>query len=50
MIRANQKGPIEGGERAGGLVDYNVETGAEMSRSPDVIEAREERLDEAGIT
>ncbi len=48
-IRAGQKGQtIEPG--AGISVACEVETGAETSQSPGVIEAKTERLDEAGIT
>jgi len=50
MVRANQRGPIETVELAGISVACNVEACTEMSRSPRVIEARAERLDEAGIT
>ena len=50
MIRANHKGLIEGVEPGGISVASNVEAGTEMSRGPSVIEARAERLDEAGIT
>lgn len=48
MIRVNHKGLIERVEAGGISVAPNVE--AEMSRGPGVIEARSERLDEAGIT
>lgn len=50
MIRANHKGPIEAVDPAGISIACNVKTGTEESRSPGVIEARLERLDEAGIT
>jgi hypothetical protein len=50
MIRTNHKGQIETLEVAGISVARNVEACTEMSRSPGVIEARSERLDEAGIT
>ena len=50
MIRANQKGLIERVEPAGISVACDVEACTEMYRSPGVIEARAERLDEAGIT
>lgn len=50
MIRADHKRPIESVEPAGISVACNVEACTEMSRSPGVIEARGERLDEAGIT
>lgn len=51
MIRADQRGPIETVEPATrNLVACNVEACTELSRSRGVIEARAERLDEAGIT
>ena len=50
MIRADHKRPIESVEPAGISVACNVEACTEMSRSPGVIEARGESLDEAGIT
>jgi len=50
MIRANQRGPIDAVEHAGSSVACNLEACTEMSRTPGVIEARAERLDEAGIT
>ena len=50
MVRVNQRGPSETVEPAGISVASNVEACPEMSRSPGVIEARAERLDEAGIT
>jgi hypothetical protein len=50
MIRANHKGVIERVEASEISVAPNVEAGTEMSRGPGVIEARAERLDEAGIT
>jgi hypothetical protein len=49
MIRANQKGPIETVEPAGISVACNVEA-CTVSRSAGVLEAKRERLDEAGIT
>ncbi len=50
MIRADHKGLIETVEPVEISVAYNVEACIEMSRSPSLIEARAERLDEAGIT
>jgi hypothetical protein len=49
MIRANQKGPIETVEPAGISVTCNVEA-CTVSRSVGVLEAKAERLDEAGLT
>ncbi len=51
MIRADQKGRIETVEPVAGIsVACKVKASTEMSRSPGVVEARAERLDEAGIT
>ncbi|MCA1574922.1 MAG: hypothetical protein LC770_10385 [Acidobacteria bacterium] len=51
MIRADQKGRIETVEPVAGIsVACKVEACTEMSRSPGVVEARAESLDEAGIT
>ena len=50
IVRSNQKGPIETVEPAGVLVVADVDTSAEASRSPGVIETIVEMLDEAGIT
>ena len=50
MIRVNQKGPIETVKAERISVASNSKVCTEMSRSPGVIEARIEGLDEAGIT
>lgn len=50
MIRANQKAPIETVDPTGMSIDCNLKAGTDVSRSQSVIEARSERLDEAGIT
>ncbi len=51
MTRADQKGPIEAAKpAAGNPVACSVEARTEISRSASVLEARAERLDEAGIT
>jgi hypothetical protein len=50
LIRGNHKGPLEEVEPVGILVAFNVQGSTEVSQSPEVIEMKAERMDEAGIT
>ena len=50
LVRGNHKAPFETVEPVGILVAFNVQGSAEESKSPEVIEIKAERMDEAGIT